>query len=329
MVSGAVAFVASTLPFQQIARYHQQLGLTEVVCAGPLLADSYRKGFAMMNIGLRVVGLSGGSKKRSLGLLVRLIGAPQIVIFHECCWFQIDVLLLLTRRRVRYFPTVDLSDRKKISHRDVPPRLRLRALLASRWFDIYATPMDGGSGTYFAFAVKESVRPIDPERSYCGLVPPRPGKSARISERKLLLLCSTDPVPDQVLRGVYAAIIDKLVEAGIEVHTKDHPRLDARLDLRHPRTVPEDASLPLECMDLTVYCAFLSVASTSVAAGRGYGEIISIARMLPAEYREKLDARLSHLESLGVHPHLPGTIEELVNLVRHRGPNSMVDEPSD
>lgn len=321
MVNGAVAFVASTLPFQQIARYYRELGLTEVVCAGPHLADSYRKGFAMLNIGLRVTGLVGSSKSRSFKLLLRLIRAPEIVIFHECCWFQIDVLLLLIRRKVRYFPTVDLSDRKKISHRDVPPQLRLRALLASRWFDVYETPVDGGPGVYIAFAVKPSLRQVDPVRAYSGLVPPQPRAPAGNSSRKLLLLCSTDPIPDEVLRDAYMAIIDKLVAAGIEVHTKDHPRLDARLNLRHPKVIATDASLPLECMDLSGYCAFLSLASTSVAAGRGYGEIISIARMLPAEYRERLDTRLRHLETLGVRPHLPGTIEELVTLVSS-GPRS-------
>lgn len=318
MVKGAVAFVASTLPFQQIARYHRELGVTEVVCAGPSLANSYRKGFEHLGLSLAVSGLAGRTRSTSVQLLWRLLRAPEIVIFHECCWFQIDFLILLSRRKVRYFPTVTLSGRKKVTVRDLPLNGRLRGYLVSRWFDIYETPLDGVDGVYHAFAVKERFRKVDANTEFSGLVPPKPRDPSAAATPAVLLLSSTDYVPDQVLRDLYVEIIQRLMSIGVVVHIKDHPRPDARLRVSHPASRELDADLPLECLDLTDYCAFLSLASTSIAAGRGYGEIISVARLLPSEYWEKLRERLRFLDDLHIKPHTPRTVDELVEIVKRK-----------
>jgi len=316
MSKDQVAFVANTMPFSQIVKLYELLGISLVVCASTSLQNSYIKGFERLGLDIDVRVISGNRLSKILSLLAYLYKSNKAVIFHECCWPDLDLLIILFRVKTIYLPSVTLASRKKVSVRDIPLKQRISATLTSRWFDFYETRDDGGKA-YFVPALKQCYRKVDspPSNSnierYCDAE-----RKVAIGQRlRVLILSGTDVAPNNVLKELYSNISTRLLSSGVEVHIKDHPNPIARLNWKLDGVQLVDSELPLECLKLSDYSAFVSVASTGLAACAENGKIISVIRLLPAEFNEQLEKRLSHLSALNVKPLLPLSVDELVNQV--------------
>ncbi len=311
-----VAFVASTLPFSQLVKCHELLGITQVVCASGALHNSFVKGFKNIGLSIDVQSISGNRLSRNLQLLGYLLKTKKAVIFHECCWPDLDLLIIFFRVKTIYLPNVTLASRKKVLVRDIPLKQRVFATLTSRWFDFYETKDDGGEA-YYSSALKQRYRKIHilPSNSTLEMFGDTKRKEKEVQKLRVLMLSGTDVVPNNVLKELYGQITFRLLSLGIEVHIKDHPNPRARLDWKLDGAQLVDSDLPLESMNLSDYSAYISVASTGLAACAENGKIISVIRLLPKEFNEQLQKRISHLSAINVKPLLPLSVDELVNQV--------------
>jgi hypothetical protein len=312
-----VAFVASTMPFELVIKYHKSLDIGLVVCASESLRQSYQKGFNKLGVALEIKVVAGNAISRIFQLLKKILVYKKTVIFHECCWWELDLLILITKTETLYFPQVTLANRRKVDLREIPLKSRVTAVLKSPWFDYYETELDGGGGRYTVPALKNRYRLEANVLPVLQEVEPRELNEERINRTKrVLILSGRDLVPDSVLIDLYGVLISRLLSSGVEVHTKDHPNPAGRLNQQWIGARTIDCDLPLECLNLGEYCAVIGVVSTglkSAIAGRALP--ISIAHLLPAEYADELDRRMLHLKALNVFPWLPKTVDELLNRI--------------
>lgn len=312
-----VAFVASTMPFQIIVKYHKLLGITRVVCTTGALKNSYEKGFSKLGLFFNIEVVSKNRWSRIFQLISHLLKVKKAIIFHECCWLELDLLIVFFNIKILYFPQVTLASRRKISVLEMPIKTRALAIFKSKWFDFYES-RDDGMNAYIVPVLKHIYRPevsilpnfevaeswsVDKER--------KPNKKWRA-----LILSGTDAVPNNILRDLYSLVASRLISSGVEVHVKDHPNPGARLNWTWDGVQWIDCDLPLECLNLSEYSACIGVASTGLVYGSANGvAAISVIHLLPAEYNEELENRLRHLNFLNIYPLLPLSVDELVSQV--------------
>jgi hypothetical protein len=312
----SIAFCASTLPFGQIVRDFNALRIDEVVCASKALGLSYEKGFAHLGLSIEVNVASGNRIARNKHLIKHLFKRKQVIIFHECSWPELDLLLILLRIKPMYLPSVTLASRTRVQISEIPMRNRIFAILTHRWFDFYRTDADDG-GVYYTPAVKPHLRmPTSPAQSFGQKLIETP-ITGNLPQR-VLILTGTEVVPGDILVALYEKIISQIKAVNIEVHAKDHPNPNSRLGDLSGIAQRIDSDLPLECLDLSQYRALISVASTGLGAVAS-GKAISVGDMLPSEYDAKIKLRLEHLHSIGVYPDRPRSIAELIGIITPTG----------
>ena len=305
-----IGFVASTLPFQYIVKNFDILKLELIVCASYNLRITYEKGFRKNGIIIDVESLKKGRITSIVDLFLYLIMASVAVIFHECCWRNIDVLMLILKNKYEYYPNVGLEGRTLVKITDIKYiKDRIEARFLQRWFDYYETPKDGEDGVYYSPAVKNILRKPSKE-----LITNKKTTSVKNHSRRVLVISSKEVLPTEELKNTYVNIINALVKKGITVDIKDHPNPSSRIDFEDLYECI-DPDLPLTCLNLLDYRAFISVASTGLAEASEFGKIISIAKLLPNKYQDQIGVRMKHLSSIGVDPDFPKDIDELVKII--------------
>ena len=309
--SNKTAFVTSTLPCSLILRNQEALNIGRIVCSNNVLAQVYRQLFSGCNIEIKALP---NSWFKYFILLLYVFTSKQIVIFHECCWLALDLLLLLTNKNVDYYPQVSPASRKKVDLNDLKQLLRIKYLMLNRWFDIYKTPRDNAPGQYyFSYAVKPMLRPVTSTHVANNFSVQNQSLNKPV---QAVILCSTDVIPSDILRQEFEKIANRLLSAGIPVAIKDHPNPSSRLNLEIDGAKVLDPTLPFECTSPDDYSLFLGLASTTLHFCRPFGQVISIVHLLPNQYSALLEERLTHLTSLGTTPLTPKDLSELDEIVR-------------
>lgn len=305
------AFVTSTLPCSLILRDQEVLNIGKIVCSNNVLAQVYRHVLSKHNV---QIGALPNSHFKYFFLLFYIITSKQVVIFHECCWLAIDLLLLLTHKHVDYYPQVSLASRKRVGIHDLTLLPRFKYLMLSRWFDIYKTPRDNVPGQcYYSYAVKSELRPI----VSAVVTSDFSAQTSCINKAvKAVIICSTDVIPSDILRKEYQKVANRLLSDGVPVSIKDHPNSSSRLNLEIDGAKVLDPTLPFECTSPDDYSLFIGLASTTLHFCRPFGHVISIAYLLPNQYAALLEERLTHLTSLGTTPLTPKDLSELDKIVR-------------
>lgn len=310
-----IAFVASTLPFRQIVDYCEALDIAEVVCATTALQISYQKGFSRLGIGILPKSAAGNRVVTNLKLIYHLFASKNAVIFHECAWRNLDIFILAFGIKTIFLPTVTTSGRRKVNAKCIPTN-RTITLLTSKWFNYYETPLDGGGdGVYYVAAVKEEYRKVNAAPSFSASRKYSDKSKIKPNRTRILILCSSDVVPSEVLRCVYRELISRLQSVGIVADIKDHPNPKSRLgEIDDLGGQIVDSDLPLECLNFDEYIAFVAIASSGLASGKKDAvEVFTVAKLLPQEFHECLSERLSHLHALNIHPVSPESMNDLVD----------------
>lgn len=309
-----VVFVGSTVPFQLIVKYHKVLNIKKVVCSLDTLQTSYQRGFTNIGLRLDVVAPIGGRLRRNMQLLRHLLGSQDVIIFHECCWRDLDVMILLFSIPVTFYPTSSLVARRKVALSDLPLRAKVVSFFLSRWFDMYAEHKDNNSYNYVP-VVKDKFRkrhelPKIEEECTCR----EGGDSSR--KNSVLILSGADALPNQVLIDIFKGVAIALKSAGYVVYVKDHPNPKVQLGgLEDAPVIHLEYALPIESIDLENYGVFIGLASHALCACVGRRKVISVAGMLPDIYKEVFDDRLKHLKEFEVFPYFPKSIEELIDIL--------------
>ncbi len=313
-----VAFVASALPARLIRAQAEALKISRIVCASRELEDVFRYAVPPeRSIEITSIPSSGGALT-ALWFLVREVSkAEGIVVFHECCWVTLDVIILLIRPRLSCFPQVSLAGYSRLPVSRFP-NLRwlfkhfgvVQALLLILWrdhFDFYDVASDGGCGrevvAALQYATLRNAELHTCEESLCLI----PGVVSEPSPESLiaLIVCAREPVPDTLQWGLYREVCDRLVEAGYSVYIKDHPRNATRLNFYYPGAQVIPPHVPADLCGINPTVA-IGICSSALAT---YGSrALSLVRLL-AMSEADVQSRIAHL------PSLPGGTE--VNFVRN------------
>jgi hypothetical protein len=302
-----VAFVASALPARLIRAQAEALKISRIVCASRELEDVFRYSVPPeRSIEITSIPSSGGALT-ALWFLVREVSkAEGIVVFHECCWVTLDVVILLIQPKLIFFPQVSLAGYSRLPVSRFP-NLRwlfkhfgvVQALLLILWrdhFDFYDVASDGGCGREAVAALQHAtLRNVELHtcEESLRLIP---GVVSGPSPESLiaLIVCAREPVSDAVQLGLYREVCDRLVEAGYSVYIKDHPRNATRLNFYYPGAQVIPSHVPADLCGINPTVA-IGICSSALAA---YGSrALSLVRLLTMSEQD-VQSRIAHLPSL-------------------------------
>jgi hypothetical protein len=321
-----VAFVASALPVRFIRAHALSHNISRIVCASKELEEVFRYALPSgANVDIKSIPTSSGTLT-SLWLLMReLRCVEEIIIFHECCWVTLDVAILITKPKLKFFPQVSLLGFSRLRVGRIPNLIWLyrsfgapQALLLLLWrqhFDFFDTTADGGFGREVIAALRLTAGPNvtiacrEGARDFA----PAVFSSSESMATVAMLVCAREPVQDVLQTDLYQLICDRLSSAGYEIHIKDHPRGSARLNFDYPGAVLAAAHIPADLYPV-VPSLVIGVCSSALAS---YGaRAISLIRLLPMAEPQK-NERIAHLLALsgGCSVHMPSEIHELWSLI--------------
>ncbi len=309
------AFVGSTIPYRYIVAHAGQLGIQKVVCSADRLATSYAR--ALRDLPIRVVSPGQGRWHQVAVLIRELRSVETAIFFHECGWPMLDLLYILVRPNVKYVPQVSLNGWERVSPWSVPRSGRLRAVFLSPWFDVYRTPLDGGGGYYHVPALRRkyglSADQLRHANARIGAQNDAPETPS--DPRRAIVIVSRDVIPDEQITASILPVLSLLDKLGYSIDIKDHPNPDFRLNLTYPGTESLDAALPVE-MVLAQYGLVVGIASTALAGTSATQQrVVSVLRLLPAQFAPDLAFRMAHLTSLAQHVAFPADFGELESLL--------------
>jgi hypothetical protein len=313
-----VAFVASALPARFIRAQAEALNISRIVCASRELEEVFRYA-APPDLSIEFTSIpSSGGALAALWFLIREVRkAEGIVVFHECCWVALDVVILLIHPKLSFFPQVSLAGFSKLPVSRLPnPRWLfkhfgvIQGLLLILWrdhFDFYDMASDGGCGREAVAALQYSelqnaeIHTCEESLRLIPVAVPSPNPAGLIA----LIICAREPVLDSAQRSLYREVCDRLVEAGYSIYIKDHPRNATRLNFSYPGAQIIPPHVPADLCDIGPRFA-IGICSSALAA---YGSrALSLVRLL-AMSEADVQSRIAHL------PSLPGGTE--VSFVRN------------
>lgn len=302
-----VAFVASALPARFIRAQAEALNISRIVCASRELEEVFRYAAPPdLSIEFTSIPSSGGALAALWFLIRELRKAEGIVVFHECCWVTLDVVILLVQPKLSFFPHVSLAGFSRLPISRFPNLRWLikhfgiaQSVLLLLWrdhFDFYDTASDGGCGREAVVALRyaklKNIKLHTCEESL-RLIPaagPRTNPGGRIA----LIICAREPVSDNTQLNLYREACDRLVEAGYSIYIKDHPRNATRLNFSYPGAQVIPPHVPADLCDVSPRFA-IGICSSALAF---YGSCaLSLVRLLSMSDAD-VQSRTAHLQFL-------------------------------
>jgi len=325
---GNIAFVASTLPIPLLKAKSQDWDICEIVLAGTSLQQSYEYFVKdTPQIKLSVVPKQHVASWFFIfrKLLAVKLSNYKIYFFHECCWFNFDVLIDFIKVKGEFYPQVTLTSFRKITDgpiRTVYHRKLLNFLGKSKDFLEYEIPHDNNAGSYYVlsklhYTSNIACHTIDDSFST------RKASSRSIEKptSNILIILARETVSDAALVSTFQALADKLTLCGFKIYTKNHPRPDSRLPLPNSLLFNEiPTHIPIELVDQS-FLAVVGCASTGlVSFGSKAFSIIKFCGMS----EDLVDRRIDHLSNLPgeVLINFPASIDELIQSIENLWENA-------
>ncbi len=242
--------------------------------------------------------------------------ASDILVFHECCWPILDILLILSRSNVSHKPIVTLNGYRFLKNDETSFIAwfkffsnhnfinRLLKSISSSFFSIFfhhAECTDDGGNT--------SLRiPVLKEKFKRGWIASSPYHSSNQNLKlihnqsneikspinNVLILCATEPIDNLTQIQIYNKIIDLFVRNNFSISYKDHPRMNARLGLKNSLATEINPLLPSQLFNQK-YDIVIGAFSTSLIEVRGIKRTISIGKLINLPESVYFE-RIRHLE---------------------------------
>jgi hypothetical protein len=306
-----VAFVSSTLPISYLI---QKKNYNKIIIE---CEDNVYNSFVLMKLDEKYVKINKipNQKIRKFFYIINIIKkSEEILIFHECCWVILDLIILLLKPKVIYKPIVTLDNFTKLSSAEnkinswfcyfksekIINRLlkTLLKLILSYWFDYYKYMNDGGK-EYARISVLKDEFKLDWIKSSPYLSENKRNENKNIeiiNNKNILILTALEPINNEIQKTVYKKIIDYFIENNYKVYLKDHPRYNNRLNLEYYNINIINPEIPSEIFD-NKYSYVIGAFSTSLVLVRGQYGTISIANLLNLK-NNIYNERVSHLKAL-------------------------------
>jgi hypothetical protein len=312
------AYVTSTLPITYFIN-EKFVSPTQINCTG-IVYESYKVAGIdkFPNLSLRLI--PGGFFRHLFFLLRTLSKAKKIIIFHECSWVILDLMLVFLRPNVLYQPMVTLKTYRLLNRFDVNffswysyyKNLNLISRLGKsickmmilNWFDHMECTQDGGLAP-LRVSVLKTVCKADWECKPAYLANNYNERNIGFSKNivgelrsgcSVLILCGTEPVPNLSQITVYDQLVDSLAKKGFNISFKDHPNPESRLHYQSTEAKEIDPIIPSQILD-GMYDYVIGAFSTSLVMVRGSLGTISVGKLLNMP-EEIFSERLRHLYAL-------------------------------
>lgn len=275
---------------------------------------------------------------RGITYLFNIINsATEILVFHECCWPILDILLILLGSKVTHNPIVTLNSYrflkseetsfnswfKFFSNYNFAKRIYLSIMnLAYGYFFHHAQCTDDGGKVSLRIPVlKEKFKKkwiVSPP--YHTTVPRSKfsyNQSTKINTftNNVLILCATEPVNNQQQLLIYNKIIEIYVTNNFTVSFKDHPRNNARLGLENSLATEINPLIPSQLL-VEKYDVVIGAFSTSLAEVFGIKRTISIGKLMNLPETVFIE-RIRHLQPFSGFAKIE-FIEDFNSLLHHK-----------
>ncbi|MDP3467514.1 MAG: hypothetical protein Q8S11_04235 [Daejeonella sp.] len=304
---GNIAFVASTLPVPLLKAKSGEWDICEIVMTGVSLQQSYEYFVKdKPHIKLSVV-----PKQHIAGwffiirkLLSVKLSNTKVYFFHECCWFNFDVVIDIIRAKGEFYPQVTLNSFRKVEGVPISSiyhRKLVHFLGMSRDFVEYEVPHDNNAGSYYVLSKVSYGNNILHHRIEDSISARRAfSTSLKKSTSNILIILASETVSDEALISTYRSLTDELTLRGFQIFTKNHPREEGKLPLPSHLLFNEIPNhIPIELVDQD-FVAVIGCASTAlVSFGSKAFSVIKFCGMT----EDLVKRRIDHLG------HLPGEIQ--------------------
>jgi hypothetical protein len=260
------AFVASTLPARFLLDNLQSLNITRLICGSESLKSSYH----FLNdkfTELEILSVPSSHKKKIKFLLEEVKKSKlSIVIFHECCWIDLDISILKVQPNVEFYPCVTLESWKKLGSQELRFLKLIKKLIIEKninvlkliylsyrymdRFDIYEMPLDDQQkNKHYQLSLKES-RVLSIKKSNISLnsrLSTKENTSIKNS-KNIILILATDVVENKLQLEKFYMVIKICQEAGFNILIKNHPNPIFRLNIKKVgRIIP--SHIPIEVFE--------------------------------------------------------------------------------
>jgi hypothetical protein len=318
---GNIAFVASTLPVPLLKKKIKEWEIHEIIIAGENIKDSYEymiKEYPWIKLKIVPKGKLTNLAYLFIKLFSIRLKKNKIFFFHECCWFNFDLLIDYFNIEGFFYPQVTLNGFEKISPAFPQKNLQyflLKLLIKSDEFSQYQVPYDDSVDFFYVLSknkYNQNIKKFSIEQSY--LLRKDDDFVDKKKTNDVLVLLAKETVSDEMIINIYEEIIEKLLLWGFNVYIKNHPRKDSRLEIKKNDKVNEiPAHIPFELLDRS-FDFVIGCASTSlIHPGVNAYSIINFSGMDEIQVKK----RISHLSALPNHEMIifPKTKEILLNLL--------------
>lgn len=237
-----VAFVASTLPALFLKKNIIKLNLDYIVCGNSNLKLSYSF-LTDINPRLNIIICDNRQK---LNDFFKTYLLEKIVIFHECCWPDLDNLLIKRSEIVSYYPCVTLDSFEFVNN---PFKTLLESLIISlknldlsflvfiyhwvvnsRNYHLYKMRLDGFKDKYtYVVSLKHKKFNIVRETNCIDCRSKSKTGNSNLKSREVIFVVATDVVSDQIQIDVFTALKMICDKKGLNVVVKNHPNVNFRL----------------------------------------------------------------------------------------------------
>ena len=291
----SVAFVGSTLPYQKVKNLIRAGKVKHVVCSTLNLYQAFVTGFGYDRLEIKIAYLSENRFLNFLQLLKWVLFSSDTYIYHECYWRNLDLLLLIFKKKVIYSPDIGMEGRKLIYPVTIKS-VGLKSIIFKKYFDYYRSMDDPIMSGEVILALKSKYRKSTKNLLEDG-IPKKNSEICPLIKKKALIIMGVEGAENHLQGQIFLSIALRLIEKGYEVDIKDHPNEDFRLGFHYPGTNYINPLLPADCLVGNNYKVVIGFSSAALAFNWN-AHVLTIAKLLPKECKELIDLRLAHLSSL-------------------------------
>lgn len=296
----SICIVASTLPARFIASQAEYLDIDKIIVASENLELSYQF-IKNDHPTIEIVCAPRGYLVLVPFYLSRLIWARlcgnSVVIFHECCFTLLDLLILVVKPSGFYFPQVTMSGWTEIEFEHFPAQ-KLTYLIKNlglvHFFKFYRSSAIGDYLPEYAMSlIKYPDSIVSKDVGFVRELLAQSKSRFDGKSKKILFLVGKSCVSDDVQHRLYNKLITIAYVKGFACYIKDHPNPIFRLNLHSIHAASCDPLIPFEMMDEDFYL-YVGVTSTALLA---YDErSISLLNMMDEMTAEDSARFIMHFE---------------------------------
>ena len=250
----SAAFVSSTLPLSIIYKNVKIWGIDTLIISHVSLKKSYEL-IAKNYLGIKLIVIPEFIIFNFLYLLITLLiyklKKKDIYFFHECCWVNFDVLVNLINNKGFFYPQVTMesfnrTNKGKISKDD----LIIKIFSQKDNFIKYKYTKGNLLGTNFIHSCIKynsqiKVNSVKTSNKYKLIK-----KFKKTKAKKALFIVGNEPMKNENLIFYFNYFSNLLQKNGYQIFIKDHPNVNARLNINNDLIGLElEPHIPVEMLE--------------------------------------------------------------------------------